>query len=511
MKTHGKGLSAATPLVQTSGMTVRTDCGRILFEGLTMAMGRERAALIGRNGVGKSTLLHILAGRGRPASGRLILRTLPYLVEQQDDWTREAAHELGSLLDRADGAGELSAAGLPARERLVDSAGLSLGERRKARLLSAKLAHPQFLILDEPTQDLDEAGVEWLNGWLSRFQGGLLVASHDPALLESFENFLLLTESGGRCLHGSMGTLMTELQREEDSARGRYFSALNRLIEREEKTIHIARRRARKRQFGRVRELGRATPRARLNQKRDYAQVKHGRMKQVREARVRAARETTKAARRSVRVDLHVNLPPPALPPSPQAAVVLLTGVSAWAGGRALFERLDLALNRERVAVIGRNGAGKTTLLDIVAGRRAPDAGTAAIQGSRIGRIAQGGTDWLRDESLAELLTWEGSVATMTELWDILSGHGFPPALARRPLKSLSPGERVRAALIVLFRRPAPPEVLVLDEPTYCLDLTGRADLIRALNAWGGGLIVASHDRRFLEALRLGETIRLGE
>jgi ATPase subunit of ABC transporter with duplicated ATPase domains len=498
------------PLIQAFGLTVRTDGGRALFEGLDLSLSRERAALIGRNGVGKSTLLELLAGQAVPGDGRVVFRSRPWLARQslEDAPGPKDLDRLEELLGGACGAGELEAAGLPGLNRLRGH--LSPGQKRKVLLLTAKLCRPDFLLLDEPTQDLDEAGIRWLRAWLETWDGGLLVASHDPALLAGFEDFLLLSESGGRCFHGSFEEMFRAVADEDAGNRERYARRLNELIGLEEHTFHIARRRARKRQFGRVRELGRATPRARLNQKRDYAQVKHGRMKRVRDARISAARDMTKAARRSLKVDLKLILRAPPLPPDDGSPIARIEGVSAYADGRILFERLNLRLGRSRIAVTGPNGSGKTSLLDIIAGRRRPDSGEAVIARNRIGAIAQGGADWMRPESLAEVLTREGSVSSLSDLSGVLGAHGFPPALARRAMESLSPGERVRSALIALFRRTPPPELLVLDEPSYCLDLIGRANLVAALNDWNGGLIVAGHDRRLLEELRMDEAIELG-
>ena len=187
--------------------------------------------------------------------------------------------------------------------------------------------------------------------------------------------------------------------------------------------------------------------------------------------------------------------------------MITLQGISASAGGRRLFEALDLRLGRERIAVVGPNGAGKSTLLQIMLGQRRPEHGIARAELSKIGSIEQGGRNWLLDESLRSHLLGLG--VSSDDSAHLLVSHRFPLALAERPLRSLSPGERARAALIALFARSPTVEVLVLDEPTFSLDLVGLRALTQALKSWTGGLVVASHDRAFLDELGVDRTITL--
>jgi ATPase subunit of ABC transporter with duplicated ATPase domains len=248
----------------------------------------------------------------------------------------------------------------------------------------------------------------------------------------------------------------------------------------------------------------------RLNQKRDHAQVYQGRLAQVREERLDAIREWTRSTRRALGVSLPLEVPVPSLPAEATADVLVLRGVSAAVGDR-LVGPLDLRVRRERVAVVGPNGSGKTTLLEIVLGRRAPAGGTVFRDLSKIGSIAQGAEDWMRGDSLLSLLHLEDPSLSPEALARLLVTHKLPLALGERPLRSLSPGERARAALVCLFRRTPPAEVLVLDEPTYSLDLLGQRAMTAALRAWPGGLVVASHDRAFLSEIGVDIVLDLPE
>lgn len=460
--------------IELSNVSIKTPTGRSLFEGLSATIGSEHIAIVGRNGVGKSTLLALLAGEIQETSGQVQVRSEPCYVPQ------------------------LESAELP----------FSRGEQRRLALERARVSGAEILLLDEPTLHLDEAAVAWLRGWLQRFRGCVLVASHDRRLLADFRHFFVVSESGCHYFSGSLGELERHLELEHRAQEQRYARNLNRLAEHSAHTEQVARRKARKKRAGRLSELDRATSRMRLNRKRGEAQASHGRLAKLRAARLAELRGFTRATRRAVNVELSLELVVPELPGSQGPRVLALEGVGADVNGRILFQDIDLELGRQRVAVIGSNGAGKTTLLETLLGKRRPERGSVQVDLSRVGWVEQGGRNWLLEASLCAQLLELG--LTTDEAARALVAHQFPLALAERPLRSLSPGERARAALIVLFARSPAVEVLVLDEPTFSLDLVGLRALTRALQLWPGGLVVASHDRAFLDELEMDRTIELG-
>ena len=459
--------------IELEEVSVKTASGRALFEGLNLRMDHEHVALVGRNGVGKSTLLSLIAGETHESAGRVRVRGRPHFVPQIDERSEP----------------------------------FSRGELRRLALEAARTSRAEILLLDEPTLHLDDRAVAWLRAWLAEYPGSVIVASHDRRLLGDLRHFLVLSEAGGHYFGGTLGELEQHLEHDHRVHEQRYAQNLHRLADQEANTAHIARRRDRKKRSGRTRELDRCTPRIRLNQKRGQAQVYQGRFARIREQRLKALRDWTAASRRALHVDLDLELAVPALPPASDHALVTLRGVSAKTHDRVLFSDLDLSVNRERVAVVGPNGAGKTTLLEILTQERRPDTGSAQADLSRIGYIAQGGSNGLLDCSLREYLS-DLSISN-ADAARILVTHRFPLALAERPLRSLSPGERARAALIALFSRPKAVELLVLDELTFSLDLVGLSALEEALRVWPGGLVVASHDSEFLAELPIELTIKL--
>jgi ATPase subunit of ABC transporter with duplicated ATPase domains len=470
---------SSAALLEADALTIETPGGRTLIRDLSLRLGRERVAIIGRNGVGKSTLLEVLAGRRDASQGRIVRRGRGLLVPQRYD------HR--------------------------DCPTASPGERRRQLLESALNARPDLLMLDEPTSDLDAAGTAWLSDRLATWRDGLLVVSHDRALLRSFSQFFVVAESGCRHVEGTFDELLVELRRERSENERRYVGALNRLVANEEHNATVRRRRQRKKNVGRIREIKRCPSRMLLNDKRSYKQESQGKRAVLQKLRIGAAREDTKARRRALPVDLPLEVALPRLPEADLGPVIRGEEVTVAAGERTLFRRLSWSLGRERVAVCGPNGAGKTTLLETALGLRGtPSAGRVHCDTARVGYIAQNGANWCRDESLLDLIATERRTTSLEAVARILSAHRFPLGLADRPLATLSPGERVRAALICLTQRESAPELLVLDEPTRDLDFLGLAALEAVLAAWPGGLLVVSHDAEFLRAIGVARRIELG-
>ena len=183
-------------LLEAHAVTIETPGGRTLVRELSLRLGREHVALIGRNGVGKSTMLEVLAERRAATHGRIVCRGRRLLVPQYL-------------------AGEAAADDDPAA---------SPGERRRQRLEAAFDAHPDLLLLDEPTSDLDGAGITWLVQRLALWRGGLLVVSHDRRVLRTFNRFFVVAESGCRYVEGTFNDLQADLAREREESDRRYLA-----------------------------------------------------------------------------------------------------------------------------------------------------------------------------------------------------------------------------------------------------------------------------------------------
>ncbi|TNE47171.1 MAG: ABC-F family ATP-binding cassette domain-containing protein [Deltaproteobacteria bacterium] len=502
---------AYSTLLRASNVTVSAGGSRSLFQGLSLSMGAEKVALIGRNGVGKSTLLEVLAGHTPPEHGQLTQSGSSWLVRQRttseqihgflERWAKEEDLYLVNL--------EGEAMGLAPYHHLVAADGWSCGQQQKVALLDAKLRRPDLLLLDEPTEALDAAGRAWLFQLLDEWEGGLMVVSHDTECLRRFEHFMVVSEAGGRYVEGHLDDVLNECQLWNEKQEKRYLQSLQTLEEREWHNARVCRRRARKKNLGRIHETGRSPSRSWLNSKRSYAQESQGRAAKVRKHRQIQVREWAKATRRAMDVQLTLELEVPTLAPPSQAPIVSLHDVSCSAGERVLFEGLSLDVRRERLAIVGPNGSGKTTLLRMMSGEYEPQSGCIQVQHAKVGWIAQRAANWMLDDSLSTWLMWRHGLS-LEDVAALLVSHKFPLSLAQRPMRTLSPGERLRAALLCLYQQAPEVECLLLDEPTGSLDFSGADGLLEQLALWPGGLVIATHDLSFLEDIGIQQTLTLG-
>jgi ATP-binding cassette subfamily F protein uup len=436
--------------------------GRPLFENLSVTVSSgDRLGIVGLNGFGKSTLLRVLTGEQTPESGvvrhgrGLRIATLeqdPVLPPGSVAEVVGAGWEAAAALDRL-GMGS---------EREADVSTLSGGQAKRVALARALVGDHDLLVLDEPTNHLDIDGIAWLESHLAAHRGGLVLVTHDRHLLDRVTTRMLELDRGAGYVH-----------------EGGYSAYLEARAEREQQAADAEHRR---RNLARdeLRWLRRGAPARTRKPKADVAVAQ------------RIIDGAPPPSARPEELDLHFDTP------RLGDQVVEFHDVSfAHSGDRPLFAGVDLLIDRrERLGIVGLNGSGKTTLLDVVAGRRAPTGGRL-VTGStvRLGYYRQQGPDLDPSLRVREALTgrenphWS-EVALLERFW-------FDSDAQWAPVELLSGGERRRLQLVSVLA--SHPNVLLLDEPTNDLDLDTLRVLEDFLDDWPGALLVASHDRAFLE------------
>jgi ATP-binding cassette subfamily F protein uup len=488
-------------IASASELVVRFGNQVVLDRATATILEGERVGLVGRNGSGKSTFLQIAAGVMKPDAGEfnerrdLVVGYMPQMFELEEAATVHAnilagaqrildliaeyeaapaeSRRSGILLDQIshfDGwnlehrtSSLITNLHAPDPDRLVSS--LSGGEKRRVALCRALLARPDFLILDEPTNHLDTGSIEWLEDFLARYSGTCLFVTHDRYFLDR------------------VATRILELSRGKFSSfEGNYTDYLIARAERQA----VEEMQERKRQKFLKRELAwvRKAPRARRTKSVD-----------------RVERYFEMAGQEGPEAELDVDL---IIPPAPTLGnrVIELRDVGMELGGRSLFENVSLNLKAgERLGIVGRNGLGKSTLLKIILRELAPTSGVVEI-GSRteINYVDQ--NRLMLDDSKT---VWEevGEGGEYVRLGDeniTLRGYLrrflFTEERINTKIYQLSGGERSRVLLAKILKRGG--NVLILDEPTNDLDLGTLRLLEEALVAFGGSVIVVSHDRYFL-------------
>jgi ATPase subunit of ABC transporter with duplicated ATPase domains len=523
--------------VTLDSVTYRAPDGRTLLENLTLAFGRERTGLVGRNGVGKTTLIRLILGELTPTFGSVAVEGRLALLRQvlgppEGDLTladllgvREGLERLARLEAGAGVAGDLEHVDWTLQQRIEaaladvglagfaldrSAASLSGGEATRAALAALLIAEPDVLIMDEPTNNLDlrarAAVADLLAGW----KGGAIVVSHDRTLLRRMDRIVELTSLGANVFGGNYD-LYAERKAAEESAAVRALEGAERTLGRAKGDIQAARERKwRSDARGRRLKAKGGQPRIVLNAMKGRAQDTGGRLTRLAERlRGEAERDLADAAARIERVRrLAFELPPSELAAGRQ--VLAFEGVGfAWADGRRVLDRLSFRMvGSARVAVTGPNGAGKTTLVRLAMGELEPDRG----------RIRRGVEAVLLDQRVSLLADDETLVANFRRLNPAANDNDAHAALARFLFRNvqggkragdLSGGERLRAGLACVLMRPHPPQLIVLDEPTNHLDLDSIAAIEAALAAYDGALLVVSHDRDFLNAVGVDREISL--
>jgi ATPase subunit of ABC transporter with duplicated ATPase domains len=511
-----------------------TPDGRQLFDGLTLALGRERTGLVGRNGCGKSTLLHLIAGRIEPASGSVqrpgSIGMLAQLADERQSVSqalgvagdlarlRRLEHGDGSLDDAAQADWTLETrlrtalveTGLPdlALDRPI--AHLSGGERTRVALARLLIEAPDLLLLDEPTNNLDVDGRLAVAQMLERWQGGILVASHDRALLERVDRIVELTPIGVTIFGGAWSAFAEQ----RDAIRARAEADLGRAsdaLRQTERVVQKAKeKKARRDKAGRAWRAKGIEDKMFMDREKERAENSGARESRLADRLIGDRAQALEEARARVEIltPLAIDLPHTALPGGRE--LVTFRDVAMAFGSRALFGPLSFEVRGpERIAIRGANSTGKSTLLRLIAGQLKPSAGTIHRPTDRVAVL---------DQHVGLLDQASSILDNLRRLNPDLSGNDAHAALARFAFRNkaalqisgtLSGGERLRAGLACVFARPQPPFLLLLDEPTNHLDLASIEELENALKDFDGALIAVSHDQTFLQAIGIEREIAL--
>jgi ATPase subunit of ABC transporter with duplicated ATPase domains len=525
------------PAISLHQLSYRTPDGRTLFEHLDLGFGPLRTGLVGRNGVGKSTLLSLIAGERLPSSGTVSVDGTLGFLRQTVQASPEAsvatalgvedAFDVLARLERGEGTAEDAADAdwtLPQRAAAaLDAVGLhdlppgralatfSGGQQTRLSLAALLLSRPDFILLDEPTNNLDAEGRETVARVLESWRGGAIVVSHDRALLRHMDAVVELTSLGATTYGGNYDLYRERKDLELASAAAALDDAEQHLAEVRRRTQVQAERQARRNGAGKRSGREGGVPRIVLGGMKRRAEVTSGNVARLGiRLREQAAGQLEEARSR-----LEVLQPVTArLMPTGLAAgrrVLEAHQLSGGPDGLPLIENFDLTITGpERLAITGPNGAGKTTLLRLLTGELQPTRGSIAI-GVRFAML---------DQSLSLL----EPAATIRDNYLRLNPgddeNSCRAALARlkfradaalQQVSTLSGGEMIRAALAVTIGSGAPPELLILDEPTNHLDLDAIAAVEAGLVGYDGALLVVSHDRDFVAAIGITREIELGE
>ncbi len=518
-----------------SHLTLSAPDGRSLLPDLDLSFGPERVGLVGRNGIGKTSLLRLISGELSPQSGRVsvsgtlgVLRQAVQIAPDETVAELFGATEALALLHRAaagdagiDELGEadwtlearLSAAlaqvGLDAQPDTRLTA-LSGGQRTRASLAALIFAKPDVLLLDEPTNNLDRQGrravIDLLAGWRS----GAIVVSHDRELLETMDVIVELTSLGATRYGGNWSTYRERKALELAAARHDLADADKHVAELARKAQATAERKARKDGAGRRTGAKGGMPRIALGLLKDRSEDSGGERARLTEARRAQALEAAATARERIEIlqPLSVVLPSTGLPPN--RTVLTIDRVTAGhQRERPILRDLSLTVTGpERLAVTGPNGSGKTTLLALIAGDLRPFAGSVRVLAG-FAMLDQRVSLLDPAVSIRDNFRRINPQADENACRAALARFMFRADAALQRVSSLSGGQLLRAGLACVLGGKTPPPLLLLDEPTNHLDIGSIEAVEAGLRAYDGALVVVSHDEAFLQASQISRRLEL--
>ena len=463
---------AEPPILSWEGLGLQQG-GGWLFRDLDLHVGpRDRLALIGRNGVGKTTLLKMIADRIDADRGERKIKpgTRIVMLEQDPFFTG-----FETLMDFA-----LAGSDAPARHEVEAIAGqlgidmarpaesASGGERRRASLARALAMEPDLLLLDEPTNHLDLAAIDWLESWLTRYKGAFIVISHDRTFLKRLTRATLWLDRG-------------TLRRKEIGFGG---------YEAWEEQVYAEEARAAERLDARLKleahwlERG-VTARRKRNQ---------GRLEKLYEMRAQRAAMLSPGGTAKLKISSDE---------TKTKSVIVAEKVTKRFGERTIIRDFTLRIQRgDRIGVVGANGSGKTTLLKLLTGELAPDEGSVTLAKTLSGvMIDQQRSLMQPDRTVRQVLAeggdWIDVRGVRKHVQGYLKDFLFDPGLVDTKVGILSGGERSRLLLAREFARTS--NLLVLDEPTNDLDLETLDLLQEVIADYDGTVLIVSHDRDFLD------------
>lgn len=523
-------------LITIDRLSVATPDGKPLFSDFSFALGEETVGLVGRNGSGKSTLLAIVSGAVEPLAGSVTRTGRIAMLRQIQPDEGNVGDALGITADLArlqrleQGSGSVEDAGLAdwtLEQRVTDAFGrmdisgigmardvasLSGGERTRLGLAAMLLAEPDVLLMDEPTNNLDADGRTAIGALLADWAGGAIVASHDRELLEGVDRIVQLSPIGAVRFGGGWSAF----EEARDDARERAGADLDRAqrdLRQQSAAVQRQReKKARRDKVGRGNAAKGGTPRIVLGAMAERAENSGARDTLLTERILNDADQAVEDAKQRVEVvtPLRIDLPRAAL--AANRRLLQFDEVVFAQGGRKLFGPLSfMVTGQERVVVSGPNGSGKTSLLQLAMGSIAPTSGKVTRAGGALAMLDQHVS--LLDPAqdlVANLRLWNPEM-TARQAHEVLARFAFRNRDALRPAATLSGGERLRAGLAIVTAGQVAPQMLILDEPTNHLDIDALEMLETALAGYDGGLLLVSHDRKFVDAVGIDREIRLGD
>lgn len=492
--------------IDVNNLSYSLDDSTRIFSELSFSLDKERTGLVGENGVGKTTLLKILVKEISLSNGSLkIGENIAYLPQ---DFSLNTNKTVNEFLDEPDFK-ILKKFQLEDVDFNRNISELSGGEKMKIALVKILSSNPEFIILDEPTNNLDAESKEVIYQMIKDWKKGLLIVSHDRELLNLMDRIMELTPQGLKIYGGNFESYQYQKEVEKEALKRQFVSAKQKKEKAEKQAKKTEEKQQKRMKKGITDRQKIGMPKSMLNLMKDTAQATASRLTKTHQKTVASIAKKVEEIKKQISPENEIVIKLPKTYVPKNKMVIKAIGIDFAYGEKKILNDFNLEIyGPERLCLSGKNGSGKTTLAKLLIGQLVPQKGEIKIGVENVVYLDQDTTVLKGEETLlTNMVRLSGLTEGISK--EMLVRFLFRGIDVNKKIEILSGGERIRAALACLLSGNKPPQLLILDEPTNNLDMEGIEKLESALNNYEGVLLVISHDKKFLENIGITKEIKL--
>lgn len=507
-----------------------------LFNNINLTFSTNKIGLVGRNGVGKSTLLKLIAGDLQPTQGSIVSQAkIAYLCQERSMDPKATVAMVIGIQEKLDALQRITHGSIDPQDYtcvgddwLIEerakkylnkfdlgnltlqqkTSDLSGGEYTRLNLINVFIQDVDYILLDEPTNNLDQNSRQLLYKEINNFKGGLIIVSHDRALLRCMDQIIELTTLGANVFGGNFDDYIL-MKSTQQAAIERSLNDAKKQVNKINKNIQLSKEKhAQKTKAGKKSRLTGSQTKIILNAQKERSTSTQGQLSKGFERMQKQAHEHLSTAKQKIEIlpELNIDL-----------------STTKVRNNKVLLEMHDVCFNyiqdtnlinnfnlkivgAERIQIAGKNGCGKSCLAQLITGNLQPQQGSI-IKTTNIYYLDQHASALIPELSILDNFQKFNPSLSEFECRSRLAQLLFKNTMAEKYVKDLSGGEKVRALLACIIMAATPPELIILDEPTNHLDLESIRVIEQALKQYPGALIVISHDDDFIKNIGIDKII----